>query len=199
MCGRTGRDRLCDPALRRFVAGSAVGPHVLCVVESRPETSQPRETLHPTGLRIRMADGTHRTGLIGKLQSVTAGTRKMTRLTRKADSRGIRVAAMAEQTREPRVKLIAVLKPRVIDLLGRIDGRGHHEIGFVSCSNNLGQRIGGQRKTPKQRNHSHAEKPRQGPRPHLTVLLFCHRQGLFSRRFCECRGMRRGHRLLAEY
>ena len=65
-----------------------------------------------------MADRANRAFVVRKLKRVTTGARKVAGLSRKSDAGGICVAGVAQQTRQPRVKLVRVCKSGEIFCLG---------------------------------------------------------------------------------
>lgn len=109
VCAR--RNRKTDAAAIRFMTGRAIGAQVFGMIETRAETFQSGKTLDA---RRRMTDRAERMRIVGKLLRVTTRTRLMSG---KSRSRRIIIAPVTDETRQPRVHRIGMLKSRKIFVL----------------------------------------------------------------------------------
>ena len=111
------RDRECDstthwPVTTRTTQSSQI--LVPRVIETHSETRKPRKRFYRPRLHVCVADGANRVSGICKLLRMTSCTRCVVRSSRHRWTRCIRLASMAQETRQSRVIRIVMLEFRII-------------------------------------------------------------------------------------
>jgi hypothetical protein len=94
----------------------------------------------------------------------------------KAETRRIVVPTMANKAREPGVILVAMSKPRIINLGFGISGDRFQSVEFVRRRNDRRQGVAEIRKAPEQDHHKGDEKTGNGFGSPLGVFSFRHRK-----------------------
>ena len=109
-------NRQRDPAAAASMTRRASRAGMFRMIEPDVETLQRWKRFHLSTLRVRVADGTDLTCLIRELLLMTTRAGRVRILARQHRSRFVVLAAMTEQTWQPRVFRIVVFELRVIRL-----------------------------------------------------------------------------------